>query len=99
VRPRSREPIAFTIGPLYFRSVSTVQEILNAMDALTPDELRIVKAKLDSQLDDDDDPALLAALEVSIAHADAHPGEGKSIEEVRAAIPKWISASKSTTQQ
>ncbi len=79
--------------------MSTVQEILTAMDKLTPEELRIVKIGVDSRLDDDDDPALLAALQEAIAHADAHPGEGKSIEEVRALIPKWISESRSKKQQ
>src|SRR6266487_6603382 len=39
--------------------MSTVQEILTAMDKLTPDELRVVKLGVDSRLaDDDDDPAL-----------------------------------------
>jgi len=75
--------------------MSTVQEILTAMDKLTPEELRVVKLGVESRLDDEDDPALLAALEEAIADADAHPGEGKSIEEVRALIPKWISESRS----
>jgi len=79
--------------------MSTVQEILNAMDKLTPEELRIVKVGVESRLDDDDDPALLAALEEAVAHADAHPGEGKSIEEVRALIPGWISESRSKPRQ
>jgi hypothetical protein len=79
--------------------VSTVQEILTAMDTLTPAELRVIKAGLESRLDDDDDPALLAALQEAITHAEAHPGEGKSIEEVRALIPQWISESRSKTQQ
>ena len=78
--------------------MSTVQEILSAIDRLAPDELRIVKANVDSRLDDDDDPALLAALEEAIAHADAHPGEGKSIDEVRVAITKWVSESRSQTR-
>lgn len=66
------------------------------MDKLTPEELRVVKVGVDSRLaDEDDDPALLAALQEAIAYADAHPGEAKSIEEVRALIPKWISESKS----
>ncbi len=78
----------------------TVQEILTAMDKLTPQELRIVKLGVDSRLsEDDDDPALLAALEEAIAYADAHPDESKSIDEIRALIPKWISESKSKTRQ
>ena len=79
--------------------MSTVQEILAAMDKLTPEDLRIVKVGLDSRLDDeDDDPTLPASLQEAIAHADAHPGEGKSIEEVRALIPQWISESRSKPQ-
>ena len=76
--------------------MSTVQEILTAMDKLTPEELQVVKLGVDSRLaDDDDDPALLASLKKAIAYADAHPDEAKSIDEVRALIPQWISESKS----
>lgn len=76
--------------------MSTVQEILTAMDELTREELRIVKLGVDSRLsDDDNDPALLAALKDAIAYADTHPGEAKSIDAVRALIPQWISESKS----
>ena len=79
--------------------MSTVQEILTAMDKLTPDELRILKFGVDSRLaDDDDDPVLQAALHEAIAYANAHPKESKSIDEVRALIPKWISESKSQTR-
>jgi len=79
--------------------MSTVQEILTAMDKLTPDELRVVKLGVDSRLsDDDNDPALLVALQEAIAYADAHPGEAKSIDEVRALIPRWISESTSKTR-
>ena len=79
--------------------MSTVQEILTAMDKMTPDELRVVKLGVDSRLeDDDDDPALRTALQEAIAYADTHPEESKSIEEVRALIPKWISESKSQTR-
>jgi hypothetical protein len=78
----------------------TVQDILTALDKLTPEELRVVKLGVDSRLsNDDDDPALVAALHEAISYADAHPGEGKSIDEVRALIPKWISESKSKTRQ
>jgi hypothetical protein len=77
----------------------TVQEILTAMDKLTADELRILKVGVDSRLgDDEDDPALQAALHEAIAYANAHPEESKSIDEVRALIPKWISESKSQTR-
>jgi hypothetical protein len=74
----------------------SVKEILTAMDKLTPGELRVVKLGVDSRLaDDDDDPALLASLKEAISYADAHPDEAKSIDEVRALIPQWISESKS----
>jgi len=79
--------------------MSTVQEILIAMDKLTRDELRVVKLGVDSRLADDDDPALLASLKEAIAYADAHPEEAKSIDEVRALIPQWISESKSPTRR
>jgi hypothetical protein len=76
--------------------MSTVQEILTAMDKLTREELRVVKLGVDSRLSDDDgDPASLASLKEAIAYADAHPGEAKSIDEVRALIPQWISESES----
>ena len=79
--------------------MSTVQEILTAMDRLTAEELRIVKLRVDSRLaDDDDDPALLSSLKEASAYADAHPDEAKSIDEVRLFIPKWISESKSPTR-
>ena len=80
--------------------MSTVQEILTAMDKLTREELRVVKLGLESRLaDNDDDPVLLAALQEAIAYADAHPEQARSIEEVRALIPQWISESKSRTRQ
>ena len=79
--------------------MSTVQEILTAIDKLSPDELWIVKLGVDSRLsDDDNDPALLAALQEAIAYVDANPSEAKSIDEVRALIPQWISESKSKTR-
>ncbi len=79
--------------------MGTVQEILTAMDKLTPEELRVVKLGVDSRLaDNDDDPALLAALKEAISYADAHPDEAKSIDEVRALIPQWISESESKTR-
>ncbi|MEY2484349.1 MAG: hypothetical protein QOK24_2877 [Verrucomicrobiota bacterium] len=76
--------------------MSTVHEILGAMDKLTREELRILKLGVDSRLaDDDNDPALLASLKEAIAYADAHPAEAKSIDDIRALIPQWISESKS----
>ena len=81
-------------------SVSTVQEILAAIDKITRDELRVVKLGVDSRLtDDDDDPALLASLREAIAYADTHPDEAKLIDEVRVLIPQWISESNSQTRQ
>ena len=78
----------------------SVQEILTAMDKLTPEELRIVKLMVDSRLtDDDNDPALLTALEKAIAYADADPEAAKSIDEVRALIPQWVTESKSKSRQ
>ncbi len=69
------------------------------MDNLTPDELRVVKLGVDSRLEnEDDDPALRTALHQAVAYADAHPEESKSIDEVRALVPKWISESKSQTR-
>jgi hypothetical protein len=44
------------------------------------------------------DPVLHAALHEAIAYADAHPEESKSVDEVRALIPKWISESKSQSR-
>ena len=80
--------------------MSTVQEILTAMDRLTREELRVVKLGVDSRLaDDDKDPALLASLKEAIAYADAHPDEAKSLEEVRVLIPQWTSGSKSQARQ
>lgn len=79
-----------------FNVMSTVHEILSAMDKLTREELRILKLGVDSRLaDDDNDPVLLASLKDAIAYADTHPAEAKSIDEVRALIPQWISESKS----
>lgn len=68
--------------------MSTVQEILAAMDTLTLEQLRIVKLRVDSRLaDDDDDPALLAALQGAVAYADSHPEEAKPLDKVRRSSP------------
>lgn len=76
--------------------MSTVHEILGATDNLTREELRILKLGVDSRLaDDDSDRALLASLKEAIAYADAHPAEAKSIDEIRALVPQWISEAKS----
>ena len=56
----------------------SVREILNAMDKLTPEELRIVKLGVDSRFSgDEEDPALLASLKKTIAYFEgllAEPG-------------------------
>ena len=58
-----------------------------------------MKLGVDSRLgDNDDDPGLLESLKEAIAYADAHPDEAKSIDEVRALIPQWISESKSKSR-
>ncbi len=75
--------------------MSTVQEIPTAMDKLSPEELRVLKLGVDSRLEQDEEPGLRAAIEEALAEADAHPGEGLSVEEVRALIPKWASGAKS----
>jgi hypothetical protein len=62
--------------------------------------IRLEARLIDSRLsDDDNDPALLAALREAVAYADAHPGEAKSIDEVCAVIPQWISESRSKSRQ
>ena len=78
--------------------MSTVQEILNAMDKLSLEELQALKVGVESRLArDDDEPGLHAAIEEALAEADAHPGKGMSVEEVRALIPKWVSESRSAS--
>ncbi len=76
--------------------MSTVQEILSAMDKLSPEELRVLRLGVESRLDQDDDPVLRAAIEEALAEADARPGEGMSVDEVRMLIPQWVFESKST---
>jgi hypothetical protein len=84
------------VSLVLFNVMRTVHEILGAMDKLTWEELRILKLGVDSRLaDDDNDPAFLASLKEAIAYADTHPAEAKSIDEIRALMPQWISESKS----
>lgn len=78
-------------------------EIEAELKNLTPDELRDLALKSwtafaakegqtsGSNQCDEDDPALLAALDKAIAEAEARPGEGSSGEEVRSRITQWIS--------
>ena len=69
-----------------------MQEILTAMDKLSPEELRVLKDGVELRLQPvEKDPELRAAIEEALAEADAHPDECMSIEEVRALIPQWVS--------
>lgn len=78
-------------------------EIEAELENLTPDELRDLALKswtafaakegqtIGANECDEDDPALLAALDEATAHAQAAPNEGSSGEEVRSRIAQWIS--------
>ena len=78
-------------------------EIEAELPHLTPDELRDLALKSWSAFSekeskssdvnecDEDDPALLAALDEVIAQARANPGKGFSASEVRAEIARWNS--------
>jgi hypothetical protein len=78
-------------------------EIEAQLQHLTPDELRQLAlkswtafAEREGQSNvsnecDEDDPALLAALDEAIARAKAAPNEGSSGEEVRSRMARWIS--------
>lgn len=81
----------------------SLAEIEAALPHLTPDELRDLALKAWSAFSDgeskstdinecdEDDPALLAALDEAVAQAHASPGKGLSESEVRAEIARWIS--------
>ncbi len=81
----------------------SLAEIEAELSHLTPDELRDLALKSwsafaamelqssDINECDEDDPALLAALDEAVAQARAIPGRGFSGSEVRAEIAKWIS--------
>lgn len=81
----------------------SLSEIEAELANLTPDELRGLALKSwsafaekeskssDINECDEDDPALLAALDEAVAQARALPGDGFSGSEVRAEIAKWIS--------
>ena len=85
--------------PRYSSVVSTVQEILSAMDKLSRDDLRVLELGVESRLAHDDEPGLQTAIDEALRDAEAHPDEGMSVEEVRALIPKWVSESKSIQPQ
>ncbi len=81
----------------------SLPEIEAELENLTPDELRDLALKSwtafaekegqtrGSNECEEDDPALLAALDAAIAEAKARPGEGSSGEEVRSRVAQWIS--------
>lgn len=73
--------------------------MLSAMDRLSPEELRVLRLGVESRLDQDDDPVLRAAIEEALAEADARPGEGMPVDEVRTLISQWVFESKSTPPQ
>ncbi len=81
----------------------SLAEIEAELSHLTPDELRDLALKSWSAFTekeskssdfnecDEDDPALLAALDEAIAQARVNPGQGLSGSEARAEIARWIS--------
>ncbi len=81
----------------------SLAEIEAELSHLTADELRDLALKSWSAFSekeskssdfnecDEDDPALLAALDEAIAQARANPGKGFSAREVRAEIARWNS--------
>jgi hypothetical protein len=81
----------------------SLADIEAELDQLGPDELRHLALKswttfvkkerrTDGVNDcDENDPALLAALDEAIAKADAAPGQGHSGRDVRARFSEWTS--------
>lgn len=81
----------------------SITEIEAELERLTPDELRslalrswnaFVRSEGDSGTFnecDEDDPALLSALDEGIRHADSFPTGGFTGEEVRERISEWTS--------
>jgi hypothetical protein len=76
---------------LIISPVSTVTEIREAISQLSEQDRYLLMAQLFATVPepDENDPALLAALDEAIADDDAD--RVHSIEEVRAMIPQWIS--------
>jgi hypothetical protein len=79
-------------------------EIEAELENLSPDELRRLALKSwtafvekegrtgdASNECDEEDPALLAALDEAIAKADTSPGKGRSGKEVRTQLREWTS--------
>ena len=78
-------------------------EIEAELENLSPDELRRLalkswtafvekEGKTDAANEcDEEDPALLAALDEAVAKADATPGQGQSGEAVRTRLREWTS--------
>lgn len=75
--------------------MSTVTEIREAISKLTEKERDLLMAELFATMPepDENDPALLAAIDEGLADAEA--GRVYSIEEVRIMSDKWISESSS----
>ena len=79
----------------------SLAEIEAELDQLGPDELRRLALKSwtsfvekegrteGTNVCDESDPRLLAALDEAIAKADATPGQGHSGQEMRARIGEW----------
>ena len=78
-------------------------EIEAELENLSPDELRRLalkswmafvekEGKTDAAHEcDEEDPALLAALDEAVARADAAPGQGQSGKAVRTRLREWTS--------
>ena len=78
-------------------------EIEAELERLTPDELRQLALKSwrafvekegrieGANICDENDPAVLAALDEALASADKTPGKGHSGDEVRASLRQWTS--------
>ena len=75
--------------------MSTVAEIREAISKLSPeDQSRLVEEILATiPLPHESDPEFLAKLDASLAAAEKGPVY--TVDEVRAMLPEWISASKS----
>jgi hypothetical protein len=63
------------------RSMNTVQKILSAIDKLA--NCGSLRSAFESYLKNIDHPVLLAALPKAIAYAEAHPGQAKSVDDIR----------------
>jgi hypothetical protein len=77
---------------IYFLEVSNVKEIEAAIENLPEPERQRLESWFIAQRFGDD-AALERELAVAIQEADASPQDGKSPDEVRALIRRWISES------